>query len=151
HQQAPFFLCHSIVPYRHTCSFLSMMPHFSTVTFLTPTRRTFRLAPTLIANGEVVMIGPIRQEILSGIKNFTQYEQIKNSLRAFPSHIIEEPIFEMAASCFNLCRSRGIQGSHTDFLICACSIKWKIPILSKDKDFVHYAKHIPIELYQFNE
>jgi len=23
-----------------------MMPHFSTVTFLTPTRRTFRLAPT---------------------------------------------------------------------------------------------------------
>lgn len=105
----------------------------------------------LIANGEVVMIGPIRQEILSGIKNFTQYEQIKNSLRAFPSHIIEGPIFEMAASCFNLCRSRGIQGSHTDFLICAFSIKWKISILSKDKDFVHYAKHIPIELYQFNE
>jgi len=105
----------------------------------------------LITNGEVVMIGPIRQEVLSGIKNFTQYEQIKNSLRAFPSHIIEEPIFEMAASCFNLCRSKGIQGSHTDFLICACSIKWKTSILSKDKDFVHYAKHIPIELYQFNE
>jgi predicted nucleic acid-binding protein len=105
----------------------------------------------LITNGEVVMIGPIRQEVLSGIKNFTQYEQTKNSLRAFPSHIIEESIFEMAASCFNLCRSKGIQGSHTDFLICACSIKWKTSILSKNKDFVHYAKHIPIELYQSNE
>lgn len=105
----------------------------------------------LITNGEVVMIGPIRQKILSGIKDLSQYELIKNSLRAFPSHIIEEPIFEMAASCFNLCRSKGIQGSHTDFLICACSIKWKTSILSKDKDFVRYAKHIPIELHQFNE
>jgi hypothetical protein len=30
----------------------------------------------------------------------------------------------MAAQFFNLCRSRGIQGSNTDFLICACSVKW---------------------------
>lgn len=96
------------------------------------------------------MIGPIRQEVLSGIKEPERYEKIRDALRAFPSQRIEKPIFELAASFFNLCRSKGIQGSHTDFLICACAFKWKTKILTKDKDFTKYAQYIPIELYRPN-
>jgi len=103
----------------------------------------------LVADGEVILLGPIRQEVLSGIKTTEQFEKIRDALRAFPSPRIEEPMYELAASFFNLCRSKGIQGSHTDFLICACAVKWKSPILTKDKDFTRYAKHLPIEL--FNE
>jgi predicted nucleic acid-binding protein len=102
----------------------------------------------LIDEGKVTMIGPIRQEILSGIKEAERYEKIKNALRAFPSHRIEEPIFETAASFFNRCRHRGIQGSHTDYLICACAIEWRASILTKDKDFTRYAKCLPIELHE---
>ena len=103
---------------------------------------------SLVNEGEVVMIGPIRQEVLSGIKESERYEKIRDALRAFPSQRIEEPIFELAASFFNLCRSKGIQGSHTDFLVCACAVKWKTKILTKDKDFSRYAKYVPIELYR---
>ncbi len=101
----------------------------------------------LILDGEVVMIGPIRQESLSGIKEQARYEKIRDALRAFPSQRIDEPIFETAAAFHTLCRSKGIQGSHTDFLICACAVEWRVAILTKDKDFTRYAKHLPIELY----
>lgn len=101
----------------------------------------------LINEGEVVMIGPIRQETLSGIREAERFKKIRGALRAFPSQRIDEPIYETAATFYNLCRSKGIQHSHTDFLICACAVKWKASILTKDKDFNRYAKHIPIELY----
>ena len=103
---------------------------------------------TLVSEGEVVTIGPIRQETLSGIKENERYEKIRDALRAFPSQKINEPIYELAAAFFNLCRSKGVQGSHTDFLICACAVEWKASILTKDKDFQRYAKYIPIELFQ---
>ena len=102
---------------------------------------------TLINEGEILMIAPIRQEVLSGIKESQRFEGIREALRAFPSQKIEEPIFEMAASFFNLCRSQGIQGSHTDFLIAACAVEWKASILTKDRDFTRYSKYLPIELY----
>ncbi|CAA6693203.1 MULTISPECIES: hypothetical protein [unclassified Lentimonas] len=54
----------------------------------------------------------------------------------------------MGAQFFNLCRSRGIQGSNTDFLICACSVKWRLPILSKGKDYLGYKELLPVELLQ---
>lgn len=101
----------------------------------------------LVNDGEILMIGPIRQETLSGIRESERFEEIRDALRAFPSRKIDEPIYEMAASFYNLCRSKGIQGSHTDFLICACAVKWKASILTKDKDYARYSKHIPIELY----
>ena len=100
----------------------------------------------LIAEGEVIMIGAIRQEVLSGIRIKAQYERTKNALRAFPSQRLDETMYELAASFFNHCRSKGIQGSHTDFLICACAVTWKVPIFTKDKDFERFAKHLPIEL-----
>lgn len=102
---------------------------------------------TLVSEGEIVMIGPIRQETLSGIKEVQRFEKIRDALRAFPSQKISEPVYELAATFYNLCRSKGIQGSHTDFLICACAIEWKASILTKDKDFKRYSKHIPIDLY----
>jgi len=101
----------------------------------------------LISEGEVIMIGPIRQETLSGIKEAERFERIKDALRAFPSQRIDERIYETAASFFNLCRSKGIQGSHTDFLICACAVSWKASILTKDKDFTRYSKYVSIDLH----
>lgn len=110
-----------------------------------PSTRALR---NLIHEGKVLMVGPIRQETLSGIKDPIRYRTIRDALRAFPSQRIEEPIYELAASYYNLCRGKGIQGSHTDFLICACAVTWKAAILTKDKDFNHYAKHLPIALHR---
>ncbi|WP_425146344.1 hypothetical protein [Deinococcus sp.] len=40
----------------------------------------------------------------------------------------------------------GIQGSHTDFLICACSAAWSVPILTRDQDYLRYAEHVAVRL-----
>ncbi|MEF2276732.1 hypothetical protein V3W47_00360 [Deinococcus sp. YIM 134068] len=55
--------------------------------------------------------------------------------------------YELAAKFFNLCRSRGIQGSNTDFLICACSAQWGVPVLTKDADFGRFAELVPVKRY----
>jgi hypothetical protein len=43
---------------------------------------------------------------------------------------------------FNTLRSKGIQGSNTDFLICAVSTRNNMPIFSNDNDFNHYKKRM---------
>lgn len=108
--------------------------------------RAVFLLEKFVQDDEVLMIGPIRQEVLSGIKELVQFEAIRDILRAFPSKLLEDSIFELAASFFKVCRKNGIQGSHTDFLICACSVAWKVKILTKDRDFNRYAEHLPIDL-----
>lgn len=110
--------------------------------------RAVFLLEEFVENDEVVMIGPVRQESLSGIKEERQFEEVRKILRAFPSRLPEDSIFELAASFFNICRSNGIQGSHTDFLLCACCVAWKIRILTKDKDFGRYAEYLPIDLVE---
>ena len=104
-----------------------------------------RLA-SLIQTEEAQLVGLIRHEVLSGIRNEARFGQIRDALRAFPDVPISSAIYELAASYFNVCRARGIQGTHTDFLICACARSWDMRILSKDRDYEHYARYIPIKL-----
>ena len=101
----------------------------------------------LIQELRVQMIGPIRQEILSGIRSSRQFEALRNRLRAFPDLGLTPVDYERAAGFFNLTRWKGIQGSNTDFLICALSERCKMPILTTDEDFKHYQQHIPISLH----
>ena len=102
----------------------------------------------LLQEGRVAMMGPIRQELLSGIRGEAQFRQLRVRLRAFvdlPLHALD---YEEAASCFNQCRAIGVQGGNTDFLICAVSIRRKMPIFTTDQDFRHYAKVLPLKLHE---
>jgi len=102
----------------------------------------------LIQEGRLEIIGPIRMEVLSGIRDKEVFDAFSDKLAAFSDRPIESEVYILAAKFFNLCRGKGIQGSNTDFLICACSVHWSVPILSKDKDYLLYRKHLPIELIQ---
>ena len=102
----------------------------------------------LIQEGRIEIIGPIRMEVLSGIREGHIFDSFSERLAAFPDSVIPSEIYVLAARFFNLCRSKGIQGSNTDFIICACSVHWNIRILSNDKDYLLYQKHIPIEIIQ---
>ncbi len=101
---------------------------------------------SLIDNQKVCIIGPIRQEILSGIKVSKQFIQLKDNLGSFDDFPIITKDYELAAEYFNICRNKGIQGSNTDFLICAVSYRNRFPIFTTDKDFEKFSKHIPIAL-----
>ncbi|MFZ5496066.1 MAG: type II toxin-antitoxin system VapC family toxin [Verrucomicrobiota bacterium] len=101
----------------------------------------------LIEHGAVTIIGPIRQELLSGIREKVQFEQVRTAMRNFPDLSLEAADFETAAEYFNRCRSKGVQGALTDFLICAVAVRHKLEIFTTDGDFQHYRKHLPIALY----
>lgn len=101
----------------------------------------------LISDGRVRMIGPIRQELLSGIRDEAQFTTLEVHLAAFPDLPITTEDHVTAARFFNLCRTKGIQGSNTDFLICAVAIHHKLAIFTTDKDFPLYAAHLPIMLH----
>jgi hypothetical protein len=101
----------------------------------------------LIQEGRVVMLGPVRQELLSGIKEKSQFDLLREHLQAFPDLDLETADYEEAASAFNRCRERGIQGSNTDFLICAAAVRRDFTIFTKDADFRHYARVLRSKLY----
>ena len=93
------------------------------------------------------LIGPVRQELLSGVKSRTQFLKLRDHLRAFPDLEVTTRDYESAAEFFNLCRGKGIQGSNTDFLICAIAARHKIPIFTTDGDFTLFQPHLPITLH----
>ena len=102
----------------------------------------------LIVEGSAVMIGPIRQELLSGIRSREQFDWLRKHLRAFPDLLLEMIDFERAAEQFTACRENGIQGSNTDFLICAVSERLELSIFTTDDDFTHFSEHLPIRLHR---
>ena len=101
----------------------------------------------LIEEYKVQMVGPIRQEILSGIGVQEQFEKLQGYLLAFPDLPIATRDYEGAAAFFNRCRGQGIQGSNTDFLLCALGAHHEMPIFTFDDNFKLFAGCLPIELY----
>lgn len=101
----------------------------------------------LIEDGRVRMIGPVRQELLSGIANEQQFERLQALLAAYPDEPITTADYETAARMFNTCRGKGVQGGHIDFLICAVASRFGDEIYTTDSDFKRYAKYLPIRLF----
>jgi hypothetical protein len=101
----------------------------------------------LIAEGRVVMIGPIRQELLSGLREPQQFQRLQAQLRAFRDVALTEEDFEDAAECFNRCRVVGVQGSNTDFLVCATSRRRGWAVFTTDNDFARFAEILGIQLH----
>ena len=79
-----------------------------------------------------------------------KFLRLKDTLASIPDESLDSVDFENGAKCFNACRKRGIQGEHTDFLICAVAMRRGMPIFTVDKDFKGYAKVLPINLHVLN-
>jgi predicted nucleic acid-binding protein len=100
----------------------------------------------VIRDLHLVMIGPIRQEILSGLSDERRYEDLRKRLSIFSDHPISTHEYELAAKFHNECRRHGVQGSHTDYLICAVAHANGFPILTLDNDFGQYQEYVGIHL-----
>jgi predicted nucleic acid-binding protein len=102
----------------------------------------------LVRDGNVVMLGMIRQEILSGLKDMSVFEKLSKTLRAFPDEPLTTEDHEEAARCYNRCRSKGIAGSSVDMLICGVAVNRQLDIFTTDPDFANYTNHLAITLYK---
>jgi len=101
----------------------------------------------LVQEGRVGIVGPIRQEILSGIRDRAAFDRLRDHLQAFPDEPLGTEDYERAAEHFNLCQAKGLQGSNIDFLLCAVAERCSMPILTTDADFARYAKVLPLRLH----
>jgi predicted nucleic acid-binding protein len=99
---------------------------------------------TMIAEGRVALLGPIRQELLTGIREERQFLRLRNSLRAFPDISLTVEDYEEAAKLSSLCRSLGVAGSPVDLLICSVALLRDWTIFTVDRDFARYVRHIPV-------
>ncbi|MBO7419814.1 MAG: PIN domain-containing protein [Spirochaetaceae bacterium] len=94
----------------------------------------------------IVMIGPIRQEILSGIPSESKFIDMRNKLSVLSDWAIKTEDYELAAKFYNKCRRDGIQGSHIDYLICAVAFNNGFSILTLDNDLYNYQNYTGIIL-----
>jgi predicted nucleic acid-binding protein len=101
----------------------------------------------LVQEGRCRVIGPVRQELLSGVKSPDQYEKLRLTLRSFRDEPLDTSDFEAAAKASNECRSKGIVVSIVDSLLCAVALSRQWSIFTADPDFKNYAKVLPIELH----
>lgn len=123
-----------------TCVWSQVLRHRSPNTELTKNLKD------LIRDGRVSIFGPIRQELLSGVPNTKQFNQLKEQLSSFEDVPLKTEHFEKAAEFSNIYQSKGIQGSTIDFLICAVAYIENFVIFTTDNDFENYKKHLSIQL-----
>lgn len=112
-----------------------------------PQKKVVSALSDLVQDGRVVLLGAIRQELLSGIKLQEQFDALQSALAAFDDVPLVMQDYVRAAQFFNLCRANGVQGSNTDFLICAAAANHDLPIFTLDQDFENYKKWLPIRLF----
>jgi len=113
----------------------------------TAQERVINVLKELIHDSRIAMLGPVRQELLSGVKTQKQFEALQQILSVFSDETLLKGDYEQAAKNFNQCRQGGVKGSNTDFLMCAVSMSRGWPIYSLNKDFLQYQKHLALKLY----
>ena len=102
----------------------------------------------LVRRGEAALIGVVRQDLLTGIRDFAAFQRLRVALRSFPDERLTTEDFEDAARADNLCRVAGLSGSGVDYLLCAAALRHGMPIYATDRDFERYAEHLPLRLHQ---
>lgn len=89
-----------------------------------------------IAEGRVAMLGSIRQEILSGIRDKTQFFRTQLALAPFLDEEMVPSDYVEAARLYNRCLDRGVQCGSTDILIAAVAVRKSFTVFTFDKALI---------------
>ena len=94
----------------------------------------------------LVLLGPILQELLDGLRSTKQFSRLLSVLEPIPLAPLNRGTFVLAARIRNECRKKGIQAGPTDFLIAAACVEAGYPLLTADQDLQQIAKCIELVL-----
>ena len=100
----------------------------------------------LVRRLQVQLLGSTRQEVLSGIREDSQFRRIRDHLGDFDNVELDARDYEQAARISNTCRYSGIVGSPVDMLMCSVSLRYDWEIFTTDRDFLHYRRVVPVRL-----
>lgn len=106
-----------------------------------------RVLADLVGYGRAQLIGPVRQEVLSGIREHVQFVRLREALRLYEETALGVSDYEEAARMSNECRRRGVTGSPVDFLLCAVAERHQWQIFTTDRDFEHYRRILGLTLF----
>jgi predicted nucleic acid-binding protein len=95
-------------------------------------KRLVALLVEAIRDGRVLVAGPIRQEVLSGIATPEQFAAVKTKLDPFSDQPIASEDYIEAAGLYNLCQRRGVSCGAVDMLLCALAYRNQWTILARD-------------------
>jgi predicted nucleic acid-binding protein len=110
-------------------------------------RRITQSLYDLVRQRRVRLLGPTRQEVLSGIREESQFLRIRDHLRGFTNVELDASDYEEAARASNQCRRGGIAGSPVDLLMCAVALRHGWQVFTTDHDFTQYRTVLNIQLY----
>ena len=99
----------------------------------------------IIEDERAVLLGPIRQEVLSGIRDKAEFSRIQDLLDPFLDEPIETPDYIEAARLFNLCQDHGVQCGLVDILICAVAARNHFEILTSDQGLKRCIEALRVE------
>ena len=86
-----------------------------------------------IKDGLAIIIGPVRQEILSGIRDRAHFTKTVGLLDPFLDEEVTSIDYVEAARFYNLCQNHGVQCGPVDILICAIAARNQYGILTSDQ------------------
>lgn len=92
---------------------------------------------------KIIMCGPVFQELLQGINDYTKVESLKAKLLSLDwvDRQLPPERFEQAATIYRDGRRRGLTiRSPIDCLISAIAIQHNLPIMHQDRDYQQIAK-----------
>ena len=95
-------------------------------------RRLVENLAEAIRDGRVAVVGPVRQEVLSGIRHPEQFQKVCAKLEAFADETIDSRDYIDSARLDNLCRKHGVQCGEVDMLLCAVALRYGWQILTTD-------------------
>ena len=76
-----------------------------------------------------------------------QFDKLQETLSAFPDEPVNTGDYEAAAKAGNDCRSRGIEPSTVDVLICAVALQRGLLIFATDPDVRNYGRVFPLKFH----
>ena len=104
------------------------------------------LAVMLRKGESIQLLGIILQEVLQGIRNPADFDQLRTRFEAFSLLRLDRDDFIAAAELWNVCRSHGVQATTIDCQIAAACLRHNCALLTSDQDFQHIAKYCPLQL-----
>ncbi|HLP18211.1 MAG TPA: PIN domain-containing protein [Bacteroidota bacterium] len=108
------------------------------------------LSRLIAAESEIIVIGIVLQEILSGIKDKKLFTEIQSILSDFPYIETERQDYIFAAELRNSLKAKGIHAGSFDFLIASMAIRHDLLLVTTDKDFQHIAAYSKLRILYIN-
>jgi predicted nucleic acid-binding protein len=101
----------------------------------------------IVDDGRAQIIGPIRQEILSGVKSDKQFAALKEKLLIFDDAELTTRDYENAAAAANRCTKAGVATTSIDVLICSTALDRQWQVFTCDKGFSQFQKVLKFQVF----